>query len=220
VKHVEKLQSTVDNLLKVSTLQYRYLLLRYCFCPKVTHLLRNTRPDLSIEIVNIFDNFKRRIFCETMGKDISDLSWLQCQLHINDGGYGLGNLEWIRHSAFAASFISNYWATVGTRWDLTDSLASLGTVDNKHLLAFQHSFEFFRGLDPDRFPDIDSFVNVVNTKASTESIQSALTSVVYKGVLKQFVGQLSGPHLAWHTSLTSPDAQRSSIPTDEGCVCE
>ena len=150
--HLDKLQSTVDKLLKVSHLQCRYLLLRYCFCPKIIHLLRNTRPDLTDGIVEVFEKYKKKIFCDILGKDpehLEDVHWLQSQLQICDGGMGLGNLEWIRHSAFAASFISHYWVTVGVEgFDMTNVLADLDTVENKHLIAFRESFRFFHQLDP------------------------------------------------------------------------
>ena len=89
MKHVESFETTVENLEKVENLQYRFLLLRHCFAPKLTYLLRNTRSDLTTEIVDKFESYKRRIFCGIIDEDptlFDNSSWDQIQLAVDNGG--------------------------------------------------------------------------------------------------------------------------------------
>ena len=91
MKQVESFETRAENLEKVENLQYRFLLLRHCFAPKLTYLLRNTRSDVTTEIVDKFESYKRRIFCGIIGEDptlFDNSSWDQIQLAVDNGGMG------------------------------------------------------------------------------------------------------------------------------------
>ena len=76
----ETLVETAGSLKKVTTLQSRFLLLKNCFCPKIIHVLRTTRPSLTCELIATFENLKREIFCSILSEQpdfLSDLKWEQ-----------------------------------------------------------------------------------------------------------------------------------------------
>jgi hypothetical protein len=119
-EHVLSLEPVMESLIKVKDVQSRFLLLRNCFCPKVNHLLRTTRPELTGDFIRTFESYKKQIFatCLNLNPDtISDIHWNQCGLAIS-GGMGLGNLNDVQHSAYAASLIACYHTSMKEQFGL------------------------------------------------------------------------------------------------------
>ncbi len=113
-------------------------------------------PDLTDGFVEMFEKYKKKIFCDILGKDTG--CRVSCRFLMVEWDWVIWNGF---ASAFAASNISHYWATVGAEgFDMTNVLADLDTVESKHLIAFRESFRFFYQRDPVRFHDVDTFIKV------------------------------------------------------------
>ena len=183
----------------------------------MNHLLRTTRPELTDELITVFENYKKQIFatCLNLNPDnISDTHWNQCGLAIANGGMGLGNLADAQHSAYAASIIACYHTSMKEQFGLAYQMHNGGTIEgtgrtNVPIASFVEVFERFHLLDPEAFPDIDAFLSLkVETRLS---IQSKLTQHLIDSRHKQFKDSLVGPlihHGCWFTSLEHKDAGR------------
>ena len=100
-KHAEQLTVDADSLMGVTNLQSRYILLRYCFCPKIIYTLRTTRSDLTNDLVETFEKLKRKIFCSILHSGtLTDSKWEQCGFAVTDGGMGLGNMNYVQKCIF------------------------------------------------------------------------------------------------------------------------
>jgi hypothetical protein len=217
-KHVDAFEAIIANLERVDRLQYRFLLLRHCFCPKIIYLLRNTRSDLTEGVISAFESFKKRIYLGILEEDselVDKRVWDQSQLSIEDGGMGLHNTEWIQSTAFAASFLSFYQQSdIRKKFGLDDYLLDGGNkkgVQVKHIMEIEKTFNAFNGLDPSRFPDIATFLSMGGDKSGSVTVQSTLTDYIYKAALTNFNEEhLSGDQklLAWVTSLRCAESGR------------
>ena len=97
----------------ISDLQQRLLLFRVSFIHKIDHLFRTLPPHLSYELVGGYNTILRRFMSNFLFDDdsisnntsLSDITWQQLQLNIQDGGIGLGVTDHMRFVSYLSSFI-------------------------------------------------------------------------------------------------------------------
>ena len=212
----DNLEAVAECLMNVTTKQSRFLLLKYCFCPKIIHVLRTVRPSLTNELVAKFEDLKKRIFSSILGEHpdyLSDIIWEQCGFAIGDGGMGLSDMYTVQKCAFASSFIAAYHSTLKEEFGLERLLdsenAHVARAGILHVEEFHDIFEEFHRLKPEVFSNIQCFLQVSNDKR--ETVQSILTKYVVAEKLTLFKEKLTGPlvhRLAWLTSLQGPEVGR------------
>jgi hypothetical protein len=88
------LEKEADQLIQLESLQIRNLLFRWCFCEKVTHILRTTPSAPYLEHFAFgFDNLKKKVLCSNFLQfDYGSLPpslWKQATFNISDGGLAL-----------------------------------------------------------------------------------------------------------------------------------
>ena len=93
--------------------QLKYILLRYCYCSKITYLPRTIPPKLLPSFVDSFIVTVKEICCslfdngwtaDTLPSDV----WTQCCFNVADGGLGLRDQSAVTHCAFLASLVESY----------------------------------------------------------------------------------------------------------------
>jgi hypothetical protein len=202
--------------MRVTTRQSRFLLFKYCFCPKIIHVLRTVRPSLTNGLVAKFEILKKKIFASHLGEPpdyLSDITWEQCGFGIGDGGMGLSDMHNVQKSAFASSVIAVYHTSLKEEFGLERRLDSENAHVHRagilHLEEFYAIFLEFHRLKPDVFSNIQCFLQIGAEKR--ETVQSILTNYVVREKLALFKAKLIGPHIhlaAWMTSLECPEAGR------------
>ena len=204
-----------ENLMGVENLQSRFLLLKYCFCPKINHILRTVRPSLTVGLVEQFEFLKKKIFCSILAEKsdfLSDLKWEQCGFAICDGGMGLGNMWAVQECAFASSIIACYHSSLNEEFGIARLLQlheNNGDSDILNLEEFHNIYKKFHLLKPDVFSNLECFLQIGVEKQ--ETVQSILTGFVMQKNLAAFkcklVGQLSIEG-AFFTSLQNDNGGR------------
>ena len=97
----------------ISDLQQRLLLFRVSFIHKIDHLFRTLPPHLSYELVGGYNTILRRFMSNFLFDDdsisnntsLTDITWQQLQLNIQDGGIGLGVTDHLRFVSYLSSYI-------------------------------------------------------------------------------------------------------------------
>jgi hypothetical protein len=217
ITYMDKIELVMTNLMNVTSIQHRNILFRTCFCPKVLHILRTTRPDLSTYVVARFNRFKKRIFCSMIDIEVEELkenTWKQFELNISDGGMGVKNLEDIRLSAFMASFTSFYKNESNREllhlYDFIMGSGLYNDLRSNYITQFCDCYQEFSNIDAVKFPpELSMDGSLLVTK---EPLQAFLTGVLYDRRRQNFLDSLENPDdkflLAWIISLTDPDAAR------------
>ncbi|MCP4178819.1 MAG: hypothetical protein GY756_13730, partial [bacterium] len=111
---VQGLQELKQKIIGVEDVQARYMLLKWCFRPKIHYWLRTVKTKLLKGFITAFDDMKRDIMVSIInnGKftslaDMSSRTWSQCKMSINDGGMGMEDLKRVIYAANIASLMSS-----------------------------------------------------------------------------------------------------------------
>ena len=87
-------------------LQGRMLLFRYCYCPKIQHLMRTIAPRLLTPLLENFKSMKKDILSTFFESNIESELFDVCCLPYRRGGLSLGDLGDTKHGAFLAGFVT------------------------------------------------------------------------------------------------------------------
>ena len=159
----------------MSSLQVRYLLLRWCFCQKIIFLQRTVPPTLIDTYLEPgFTELKKLILNSILGRaeGIPALTFALAELHIQDSGLGLFNSADTSKAAFLASFVES-------APELAASLSvEESEMDTELVVESSRCLEFFQAFDPEINQD-----NLVTKAAKAEtpggsSLQQHLSKIL------------------------------------------
>ena len=200
---LSQLQSELTNeanaIKGVEDNQIKFLLLRWCFSQKITHLLRTVPLRLCRNFVNHFTQLKRDILSEIIGSPIDDKAWTIAQLAPSDSGLGLMDSFRTSHCAYTASFA-----------DAFSVLSKLQPTfyENKQLpcyIDFEESTSFLTAIDPSITVDhIFSLVQNTAIKHLQHHLTLALSSASNTRTLDETV--TDNRSKIWHRALQDSDA--------------
>jgi hypothetical protein len=95
-EHLKELTAEARAISTIRNPQIKNLLLRWCFCQKITHLQRSIQPDLMQPLVEEFTALKKQLLSSLLNMptaSIPDRVWNQAQLSIQNGGGGARPLQ-------------------------------------------------------------------------------------------------------------------------------
>ena len=189
----------------------RNLLFRWCFCDKVTHILRTTPTSPFLEnFARAFDNLKRKILCTYFPQfdyaSFPPILWEQCILSINEGGLGIKCAAYCAHTGFVASML-----------DCSDELRQLFPDFLEQNLPCTHflrlSVEWIRFASNIEDLDIPMILAMRSDRETENSrpvtLQGQLTKLVERHNLTYLKDYMDNRRLAWF--LSSSDAFASTF---------
>jgi hypothetical protein len=223
-QHLNAIEEVKTNLILYPHAQEKCLLLRYCFCPKITHLLRTINPSITLNLCENFELMKNEIFRSVLQVDneLTQLTLSQIRLRIQDGGCGLGFMDDIRKSAFSASIITAY-----------DSIKSSFPTITLNACNFFKSFR-------DIVDELNNYNNKINLtsifslmskkeRTPGSTLQSFLTDIFSDLRINNFEESITdSKFMAWWKSLQNssaglwldaiPKSKKLSLQSDEFSV--
>jgi len=103
------LSEQASTLASYSNKQNKYLLLKYCFVPKINHLLRTVPPAATYDLCTQFELSKKVVLSSILSEfspdNTPDWLWTQASMSTKAGGLGLKNSKHSRHTGLTASLI-------------------------------------------------------------------------------------------------------------------
>jgi hypothetical protein len=103
-----ELSNLADRLIRF--INFRLLLFRWCFIPKIHYLFRTISPQNTEHIISDIDEMKSKVLATIFGKhfltspEYDTVFWLSCAT-VKEGGLGLSFASHIAKSAFVTSMI-------------------------------------------------------------------------------------------------------------------
>ena len=108
-EQIEEMNALKQKLIDHPNMHDRMVMFRYCFCPKVVHLMRTVPPRLLTPSLDKFSGYKKDVLCtlfEFPDGIIDNRLFSDCCLPYSKGGLSLGDLTDTKHGAFMAGYVS------------------------------------------------------------------------------------------------------------------
>ena len=192
-KSHDSLTSEATAIKGVEDTQIQYLLLRWCFSQKITHLLRTLPLHLCNELITHFSTLKREILSNIVGSPLDDITWNIAQLPVSESGLGLLDPLKAAPCAYAASFSESYTALVTLQSEF---------FGNIHLPCYENfisSVESISMVDPTI--TTESIFTIVREK-QIKHIQHHLFEIFTKNSASELINSLSSNRAKiWHHGL-------------------
>ena len=110
-KKISQLQRAKDLIIAIQHPQIRFILLKWCYRPKLHYWLRTLPPRHMETTIRQFDEYKRDIVNSIVNPNntdpLPDSRWVQCRLRTRLGGLGLDTLTDEQHAAHVASILDS-----------------------------------------------------------------------------------------------------------------
>jgi len=108
VKEVDRLTDSVRHLHRIQDRHWEGVLLRYCYCAKITHLTRLVEPGSMTKGVQLFEDRMSMQVARLAGEERGDpevikQAWEVAKQPVRTIGIGIGDVKLTAPSAFAAS---------------------------------------------------------------------------------------------------------------------
>ena len=188
--------------------QIQWNFLYYVLRSKINYLQRTVNPYLLGDFNSAFDNMKRTVFCNILdSSSIDDSTWLQACLPINNGGFGIGFVSEISHSAFCASctvsfpLIQSLWRnTIAEQLLVANALVESQTSDVcsevTWLLVFNWSLTQIKSFcnKDKKISDIFNIYAMIDTGDHIRlptKLQNYITTKIESTLVAQYKSQLS-----------------------------
>jgi hypothetical protein len=168
--------------------QVQLLLLRWCFCQKLTYWQRTLPPSAMEGIVEQFSDLKKHILCSILGRSRVDRKfWCLAQLPVSDGGLGLNDSVQVSHAAYVSSFLGNV--------SKIQAIFPSGNVLDQDVFSIQElkkSIEFIKSFDTD--VSIDSLLKSLHERSfHSNSFQNLLSDKFTSANKKEVEGLMNSP---------------------------
>jgi hypothetical protein len=193
-----KLSKDALAIKNVEDTQVKFLLLRWCFSQKITHLQRTLPLRLCRPLVDFFTSLKRNILDDIVGSTVDDKTWALAQLAPSESGLGLLDSLTTSYGAFAASFTEAFIVLSASQpdffqsrdlpcfADLAECTSKLSAVDP--LMTPDHIFQIAR---EGTIKHLQHYLNQIICQKTSDAIFNTLTDNRTK---------------IWKRSLQDPDA--------------
>jgi hypothetical protein len=201
-KKSRELDTEVEAIMGVESLQLQYLLLRWCFAQKIIYWQRTIPPDLMNKFIEpTYTAQKRTLLSNILGlPSIPQKHWLMSTLHIQNGGLGLFDSSQTSHAAFVASLIESLGP-------LEHCLQGVLSLEIPMIDQFHSSVTFLNQLSPEDTIDSSSLLSHLAENDKDSTLQHFISSKYRPHNQRSVESHFDTPvEVAWLLSLQDPDA--------------